>query len=84
MKAIWVIKAKHIKNYSIYLKFNDGTSGDVDLKNKLSGPIFEPLKSMGFFKAFSFNSWTIEWSNGADLAPEFLYNLFMAGKAVSS
>jgi len=84
MKAIWITEAKHLQDYNIYIEFNDGTSGEVDLKNKLNGPIFEPLRSIDFFKEFSINAWTIEWSNGADLAPEFLYDLVIAGKAVSS
>ena len=28
-----------------------------------------------YFKKFKLNTWTIEWPNGADLAPEFLYQL---------
>jgi hypothetical protein len=75
MKAIWIVEAKYVSNYSIYLVFNDGTKGEVDLSNKLVGPIFTPLKSMDLFKEFRINSWTLEWPNGADLAPEFLYDL---------
>lgn len=49
--------------------------GLVDLKNKLNDPIFEPLAEIEYFKNFSLNTWTIEWPNGADLAPEFLSHL---------
>ncbi|WP_439651978.1 hypothetical protein [Membranihabitans maritimus] len=31
------------------------------------------MKKEDFFKKFTLNSWTIEWPNGADVAPEFLY-----------
>jgi hypothetical protein len=74
MKAIWIIEAIHKKDFKIYLKFSDESEGVVDLKNKLEGKIFEPLKDVNFFKNFRLNSWTIEWPNGADLAPEFLYD----------
>ncbi len=73
MNIIWVVEAKYIDNFKIFLTFNDGKQGLVDLNNKLKGPIFEPLKDVQFFKDFRLNSWTIEWPNGADLAPEFLY-----------
>jgi hypothetical protein len=70
-----VIEAKHLDNYRIFCKFKDGKQGIVDLSKELSGPIFEPLKDMNHFKAFKvgMESKTIEWENGADIAPEFLY-----------
>ncbi|CAN5147136.1 hypothetical protein BH23BAC2_BH23BAC2_18490 [soil metagenome] len=73
MDNIWITKAKHIKDYQIKLEFNDGSSGIVDLKNDLDKPIFRPLNDITFFKKFKLNSWTLEWENGADFAPEFLY-----------
>ena len=47
----------------------------MDLSNYLSGEIFEPLKSIAYFKNFKVERSTIAWENGADFAPEFLYNL---------
>lgn len=73
MNAIWVTEAKYIGAYSIYLKFNDGIEGIIDFKTLLNGKIFQPLKNVTFFKEFSLNPWTLEWPNGADFAPEFLY-----------
>lgn len=72
---IWVVKAKHIENFKIHFEFNDGISGIIDLKDHLDKPIFQELKSIEYFKHFQLGSWTIEWPNGADIAPEFLYNL---------
>lgn len=73
MENIWVTKAEHIKHYELKFYFNDGTSGIVDLKDNLNKPIFEPLINIQYFKKFKLNSWTIAWENGADFAPEFLY-----------
>ena len=70
-----VIDAKHIKDYTLYLRFSDGSDGEVDLEPELDGEIFQPLKDITFFKDFSLNQelHTVVWPNGADFAPEFLY-----------
>lgn len=75
MEVIWITKAVYKGGYQIFLEFNDGIGGLVDLKGKLNGVIFEPLEDIEYFKKFKLNIWTIEWPNGADLAPEFLYQL---------
>ena len=70
-----VIDAKYIKDYTLYLRFSDGSDGEVDLEPELDGEIFQPLKDISYFKDFSLNQelHTVVWPNGADLAPEFLY-----------
>jgi hypothetical protein len=74
---IEVEDAKYLKDYVIWLRFNDGSQGEVDLKDELAGEVFEPLNDPEFFKSFTLNpEWkTIAWPNGADFAPEFLYSL---------
>ncbi|WP_037316498.1 DUF2442 domain-containing protein [Salegentibacter sp. Hel_I_6] len=74
MKVIRIISADYLEDYKIKLKFNDGLEKRIDLEKELYGEIFEPLKNMDYFKNFSLNHFTIEWPNGADFAPEFLYN----------
>ena len=70
-----VTDAKYIREYTLYLSFSDGSDGEVDLEHELDGEIFEPLKNITYFKDFSVNQelHTVVWSNGADFAPEFLY-----------
>ena len=71
-----VIDARHAGAYRIWLRFADGLSGEIDLESELWGPVFEPLKDeVEFAKVFVHPDWgTIAWPNGADLAPEFLYD----------
>jgi hypothetical protein len=71
-----VVQAKYLRDYTIWVRFNDGTAGEVDLSNELEGEIFEPLKDAKRFKSFKIDPTldTIVWKNGADLAPEFLYD----------
>lgn len=70
-----ISSAKYIENYKLEILFNNGKQGIADLKNALKGPVFEPLKNKEKFTEFVVDAelGTIVWSNGADLAPEFIY-----------
>lgn len=70
-----VTEAKYVHDYVIWLRFNDGTEGEIDLKDELEGEVFETLKNIEAFKSFKVDPEleTVVWSNGADLAPEFLH-----------
>lgn len=74
---IQIKEAKYISDFQIKLLFSDGKEKNVDLKPHLEGPIFEPLKDEAAFKEFYVDPElaTIAWKNGADFAPEFLYEL---------
>lgn len=72
-----VTKAAYISNHKIWLQFNDGIEGEVDLSDQLDGEVFAPLKDPNYFSAFSLHPelHTVTWPTGADFAPEFLHNL---------
>ena len=72
---IEVTKAEYLDGYRIMLLFNNGEKRIVDLSQSLNGEVFAPLKDIGFFKRFSIKFYTIEWENGADFAPEYLYEI---------
>ena len=76
-KVITITNAVYLADYTLNLKFNDGLEGVVDLTNQLTGEIFIPLKDINYFKQFTLDGWTITWENGADFAPEFLYQLIL-------
>ena len=62
---------------SLHVTFNDGTSKNVDLSTLLFGPVFEPLRDPAYFATVTVDPEcrTIVWPNGADFAPEALYDL---------
>ena len=74
-----IVKAEYISEYQIRLWFNTGDVREVDLKDSLKGSVFEPLKDIQAFQKFHIRFNTIEWDNGADFSPEYL---FEKGKAV--
>ena len=70
-----VIKADYLDGYRVKLLFNNGETRIVDLSQSLNGSVFAPLKDLDFFKRFTIKFNTIEWENGADFAPEYLYEI---------
>ncbi len=70
-----VEEARYVRDFVVWLRFNDGAAGDVDLKDELFGEVFEPLQEIAEFRQFRLDPElnTIAWSNGADFAPEFLH-----------
>jgi len=77
-----VIAAKHVRDYVIWLRFNDGTEGEVNLAGELEGEVFGALKDVEEFKKFHIDPEieSIVWENGADLAPEFLHAQVKTGE----
>lgn len=71
-----VREAKHLHDYVIWLRLNNGAEGEIDLEPELEGEVFGPLRDEETFKRFRVDAelQTIVWENGADLAPEFLYD----------
>ena len=48
-----VVEARYAQDYTVWLRFNDGTCGEVDLSNELDGPVFGPLREPEQFKRFT-------------------------------
>ncbi len=73
-----VKRAEYVANHRVHLWFSDGVDGEIDLAGLLDGPIFEPLKSVDYFRKFQLEGHTLAWENGADFAPEYLHALIHA------
>ncbi len=74
--------AEYLREYKIFVTFDDGKRGIIDLEHELWGEVFEPLRDIGLFQRFRFDAEldTIVWPTGADLAPEYLYENAVVGE----
>jgi len=78
MKTVYmprVIDAKYLDDYLIHIIFSNGKEGTIDLSSFIGQGVFEPLSNKDYFKKLFVDGWTISWPNGADIAPETLYEL---------
>lgn len=78
-----VTAVRHVREHVLWLRFNDGREGGVDLGPELDGAVFEPLRDVAVFRQVRVHPElrTIVWPNGADFAPEFLYQQVRALQA---
>lgn len=68
-----VVQADYEAGHRIRIVFDDGMAGSVDFGCWLHGPVFQPLLDEACFRGFSLDGGTVAWPNGADIAPETLY-----------
>jgi len=75
-----VIRAVHRGGYRIHVTFNDNSEKTIDFRHWLDGPVFERLKDPNYFRGFFLDGGSVAWPNGADVAPETLYEYHTRGK----
>ena len=75
-----VVEARYLGDYKVWLEFNDGRKGVVDLSDELHGEEHTPLRNRELFSTFylDYGLASIAWLDGADFAPEFLYEKLKA------
>ena len=66
--------------FRLFVRFNNGVSGEINLENEHWGEVFEPLRDEALFLTARQDPLmgTVVWGNGADFAPEFLFDLLVA------
>ena len=76
MQCVSVLEAHYVRDFRIFLKFNTGESGEVDLRDIVyKYNIAEPLRDPVLFSQFYLDSWpTLAWDCGFDVDPESLYS----------
>jgi len=74
---IHVTKVEVVGPYSLDLTFDNGIRKRVNLLRELYGEVFQPLRDPAYFAQAYLDpdSRTVTWPNGADLAPDFLFQM---------
>jgi hypothetical protein len=73
-----IVEVKVVKNYILYIRFENGLSGEVDISKIIPFEgVFSKLKEPAYFGTVRVDKdlGTIVWENGADLAPDYLYSI---------
>lgn len=76
-----VVRAEYRGGFRIHLAFNDNSEATLDFQQWLRGPVFEPLTQSIYFRRFFLEGGTVVWPNGADIAPETLYEAARATRS---
>ncbi len=73
--SVPVVKARHVRDYIVWLRFEDGVEGEADLSDLVFKPSdwIAPLRNIEYFKKFKVRGSSIEWPNRFDVAPESLH-----------
>ncbi len=73
--AYRIVAAQVVRHGVVALTFEDGLEGEVDLTDRLWGPVFERAKTpAGFAELYvDEQGGTIAWPGEVDLAPDTLY-----------
>jgi hypothetical protein len=69
-----VRRVNALSNYRLFVEFDDGVAGEINLSDRLIAPVFEPLKDENEFQKVMVDEYgAIAWPCGADLAPDAIY-----------
>lgn len=76
-----ITQAAVVHHGVLRLTFADGSTGEVDVLDRMHGPVFDEARTPeGFAKvAVDDETGTVIWPGGADLAPDTLYERVRTG-----
>ena len=77
MPILHILSAKVVADHVLHVQFSNGVQKTVDVLPLLVGPVFDPLYNVNYFAQVAVDPVckTVVWPNGADLAPEALFEL---------
>src|SRR5687768_2199543 len=79
-----VAAVRHVRDHVLWVRFSDGVEGEVDLADGLAGELFAPIRDPATFARATVHHGTVVWPNGADWAPETLYERVLAANGSTS
>jgi hypothetical protein len=76
-----ITEAVVVRHGVLRLRFADGLTGEVDVLDRMRGPVFDQARTAGGFAEVTVDpeTGTVVWPGGADLAPDTLYERVRTG-----
>jgi len=68
-----VVEVKPEPDYCLFVRFEDGLSGRVQLRQEDFPGALTPLPDAGFFEQVFIDSGAVAWPGNIDLAPDAMY-----------
>lgn len=80
-----IIKCEPHNDYKLWLLFDDGVSGEVNLKELVGKGVFSAWKSVEFFNSVHIDKKTdtVAWGEDLDLDPYVLHEQILFGNSHS-
>jgi uncharacterized protein DUF2442 len=76
-----ITEAAVVRHGVLRLAFADGLTGEVEVLDRMRGPVFDEARTPQGFARVSVDreTGTVTWPGGADLAPDTLYERVRTG-----
>lgn len=76
-----ITEASVVRHGVLRLTFADGMTGEVEVLDRMHGPVFEEARTVDGFAEVVVDreTATVTWPGGADLAPDTLYERIRTG-----
>ncbi|MBE0468936.1 MAG: DUF2442 domain-containing protein [Methyloprofundus sp.] len=78
-----VIKVVPKDNYQVYIEFDNSECGILNMEPYLNFGVFNKIKDLNLFLKVRVSFDTIEWGNGIDLDPQFVYEKCVKEKCLA-
>ena len=71
-----ITEVKALPNHRLFIRFENGTDGEVDLSGLIGKGVFETLSHPDTFSKVSIDeeAGTVTWPGGIDICPDTLYH----------
>lgn len=79
-----VTKVEPQDNYQIYIEFDNNECGMLNMEPYLNFGVFSKLRDLAVFSNVRVSFDTLEWGNGIDLDPQFVYEKCVKEKRITN
>ncbi len=69
-----IVECRALENYCVFVRFDDGVEGIVDLAGEVGKPLFKAWDDYAEFEKVRIDRWgALVWNEEVDMCPDALY-----------